>query len=87
VISQSGETADTLAAMREAQRRGPARCIVNVVGSTIGRRPAAGIYLHAGPRSWWRPAKAFTSQVVALALLTTLRSDGSADSRSSAAER
>jgi len=71
VISQSGETADTLAAMREAKRRG-ARAIglVNVVGSTIARESDGGIYLHAGPEIGVASTKAFTSQVVALALLT-----------------
>ena len=50
VISQSGETADTLAAMREAKRRGARTLgIVNVVGSTIAREDDGGIYLHAGP--------------------------------------
>src|SRR5215469_2532991 len=71
VISQSGETADTLAAMREAQRRGARTLgIVNVVGSTIAREAGAGIYLHAGPEIGVASTKAFTSQVVALALLT-----------------
>jgi glucosamine--fructose-6-phosphate aminotransferase (isomerizing) len=71
VISQSGETADTLAAMREAQQRGARTLgIVNVVGSTIARDAAAGIYLHAGPEIGVASTKAFTSQVVALALLT-----------------
>ena len=71
VISQSGETADTLAAMREAQRRGARTLgIVNVVGSTIAREADAGIYLHAGPEIGVASTKAFTSQVVALALFT-----------------
>jgi glucosamine--fructose-6-phosphate aminotransferase (isomerizing) len=71
VISQSGETADTLAAMREAKRRG-ARTVglVNVVGSTIARESDGGVYLHAGPEIGVASTKAFTSQVVALALLT-----------------
>ncbi len=70
-ISQSGETADTLAAIREAQRRG-ARTIglVNVVGSTIAREVDGGTYLHAGPEVGVASTKAFTSQVAALALLT-----------------
>ena len=70
-ISQSGETADTLAAIREAKRRG-ARTIglVNVVGSTIAREVDGGIYLHAGPEVGVASTKAFTSQVAALALLT-----------------
>ena len=71
VISQSGETADTLAAMREARTRGArAYGIVNVVGSTIARESGSGIYVHAGPEIGVASTKAFTSQVVALALLT-----------------
>ncbi len=71
VISQSGETADTLAAMREAKRRGARTLgLVNVVGSTIARESDGGIYLHAGPEIGVASTKAFTSQVVALALLT-----------------
>jgi glucosamine--fructose-6-phosphate aminotransferase (isomerizing) len=70
-ISQSGETADTLAALREAKRRG-ARTLgfVNVVGSTIAREVDGGIYLHAGPEIGVASTKAFTSQIAALALLT-----------------
>jgi glutamine---fructose-6-phosphate transaminase (isomerizing) len=69
-ISQSGETADALAAIREAKRRG-ARTIglVNVVGSTIAREVDGGIYLHAGPEIGVASTKAFTSQVAALALI------------------
>ena len=71
VISQSGETADTLAAMREAQQRGArALGIVNVVGSTIARESDGGIYTHAGPEIGVASTKAFTSQVIALALFT-----------------
>jgi len=72
-ISQSGETADTLAALREAKQRG-ARVmgIVNVVGSTIARESDFGIYLHAGPEIGVASTKAFTSQVVVLALFTIL---------------
>ena len=71
VISQSGETADTLAAMREAKRRGARTLgIVNVVGSTIAREDDGGIYVHAGPEIGVASTKAFTSQVIALALLT-----------------
>jgi glutamine---fructose-6-phosphate transaminase (isomerizing) len=71
VISQSGETADTLAAMREAKRRGAKTLgLVNVVGSTIAREDDGGIYLHAGPEIGVASTKAFTSQVAALALLT-----------------
>src|SRR5579859_919561 len=70
-ISQSGETADTLAAMREAKRRGAKTLgLVNVVGSTIAREDDGGIYLHAGPEIGVASTKAFTSQVIALALLT-----------------
>ncbi len=70
-ISQSGETADTLAAIREAKLRG-ARTIgvVNVVGSTIAREVDGGIYLHAGPEVGVASTKAFTSQVAALTLIT-----------------
>jgi len=71
VISQSGETADTLAAMREAKRRGArALGIVNVVGSTIARESDGGVYIHAGPEIGVASTKAFTSQVTALALFT-----------------
>ncbi len=71
VVSQSGETADTLAALREAKRRG-ARVmgIVNVVGSSIARETDFGVYLHAGPEIGVASTKAFTSQVAALALFT-----------------
>lgn len=70
-ISQSGETADTLAAVREAKSRG-ARTIglVNVVGSTIAREVHGGLYLRAGPEVGVASTKAFTSQVMALALVT-----------------
>src|SRR5437667_11470063 len=70
-ISQSGETADPLAALREAKRRGARTLgLVNVVGSTIAREVDGGIYLHAGPEIGVASTKAFTSQIVALALLT-----------------
>ena len=70
-ISQSGETADTLAALREAKQRGVATMgIVNVVGSTIARETDFGVYLHAGPEIGVASTKAFTSQIVALALFT-----------------
>jgi glutamine---fructose-6-phosphate transaminase (isomerizing) len=70
-ISQSGETADTLAAIREAKRRGGRTVgLVNVVGSTIAREVDGGIYLHAGPEIGVASTKAFTSQVAALALIT-----------------
>ncbi|HEX7051963.1 MAG TPA: glutamine--fructose-6-phosphate transaminase (isomerizing) [Longimicrobiales bacterium] len=69
-VSQSGETADTLEAMRAA-RAGASKVIgiVNVVGSTIAREADGGIYLHAGPEIGVASTKAFTSQVVALLLL------------------
>jgi glucosamine--fructose-6-phosphate aminotransferase (isomerizing) len=71
VISQSGETADTLAAMREAKRRGARTLgIVNVVGSSIAREADGGIYIHAGPEIGVASTKAFTSQVIALLLFT-----------------
>ncbi|HEY3279477.1 MAG TPA: glutamine--fructose-6-phosphate transaminase (isomerizing) [Gemmatimonadales bacterium] len=68
-ISQSGETADTLEAMRAARAAGSRVVgIVNVVGSTIARESDGGIYLHAGPEIGVASTKAFTSQIVALAL-------------------
>ena len=69
-VSQSGETADTLEAMRAARDSG-ARVIgvVNVVGSTIAREADGGIYLHAGPEIGVASTKAFTSQIVALTML------------------
>jgi len=73
VISQSGETADTLAAMREAQRRrAKALGIVNVVGSTIARESDGGVYIHAGPEIGVASTKAFTSQIMVLSLVTIL---------------
>ncbi len=71
VISQSGETADTLAALREAKRKGATVLgIVNQVGSTIARESDGGIYIHAGPEIGVASTKAFTCQVTALALFT-----------------
>jgi len=71
VISQSGETADTLGALREAKKKGAKTLgIVNVVGSTIARECENGIYLHAGPEIGIASTKAFTSQVVALIILS-----------------
>ncbi|MGI9037906.1 MAG: glutamine--fructose-6-phosphate transaminase (isomerizing), partial [Gemmatimonadota bacterium] len=67
-ISQSGETADTLAAMREARRRGaPVMGIVNVVGSTIARETDGGVYIHSGPEIGVASTKAFTGQLTVLA--------------------
>ena len=72
-ISQSGETADTLAALKEAKRKGVlAIGICNVVGSSIARESQAGVYIHAGPEIGVASTKAFTSQLVVLALVTLL---------------
>ena len=72
-ISQSGETADTLAAIREARRKGSKVFgICNVVGSSIARETDAGVYLHAGPEIGVASTKAFTSQVVVLTLMALL---------------
>ncbi|MCX7404717.1 MAG: glutamine--fructose-6-phosphate transaminase (isomerizing) [Planctomycetia bacterium] len=69
-ITQSGETADTLAALREVKRKGhPTLAICNTVGSTIAKESDGGIYLHAGPEIGVASTKAFTSQCVVLALL------------------
>jgi glutamine---fructose-6-phosphate transaminase (isomerizing) len=69
-ISQSGETADTLAAIREAKQRGGRTIgLVNVVGSTIAREVHGGLYLRAGPEIGVASTKAFTSQVAALAMV------------------
>jgi len=71
VISQSGETADTIASLREAKQKGVLTLgIVNVVGSTLSRETDAGVYLHAGPEIGVASTKAFTSQLSVLALLT-----------------
>jgi glucosamine--fructose-6-phosphate aminotransferase (isomerizing) len=73
VITQSGETADTLAGLRESKRRGhKVLAICNVVGSTIAREADGGIYLHAGPEIGVASTKAFTSQVTVLNLLALL---------------
>ncbi|MCH7870623.1 MAG: glutamine--fructose-6-phosphate transaminase (isomerizing) [Planctomycetes bacterium] len=69
-VSQSGETADTLAALREAKQRGALVLgVVNVVGSTLARESDAGIYLHVGPEIGVASTKAFTGQVAVLALM------------------
>lgn len=72
-ISQSGETADTLAALREAKQKG-ALClgICNAVGSSIARETEAGVFIHAGPEIGVASTKAFTAQLVVLALITLL---------------
>jgi glucosamine--fructose-6-phosphate aminotransferase (isomerizing) len=70
VISQSGETLDTLAALREARRKGyKVMAICNVVGSTIAREADGGIYQHAGPEIGVASTKAFTSQLLIAAML------------------
>jgi len=70
VISQSGETADTLAAVREAQSQNvPVYGICNTVGSTIARETDAGVYLHAGPEIGVASTKAFTAQVTVLTMI------------------
>ncbi len=83
VISQSGETADTLAALKEAKTKGiRVLGITNVVGSTIARESNGGVYIHAGPEIGVASTKAFTSQVTVLILLTLLlsrRKDMTAD--------
>ncbi len=72
-ISQSGETADTLAAVREAKLRGSKVFgIVNVVGSSIARETDGGVYIHAGPEIGVASTKAFTSQLTVLSLITVL---------------
>ncbi len=75
LISQSGETADTLAALREAKAKGVMVLgICNVVGSTIARESNAGVYIHAGPEIGVASTKAFTSQLTVLALITLMLS-------------
>lgn len=73
VISQSGETADTLAALREAKQKGALTLgICNVVGSTIARETDAGVYNHAGPEIGVASTKAFTTQVTVLTMMAIL---------------
>ncbi|OGC79365.1 MAG: glutamine--fructose-6-phosphate aminotransferase [candidate division Zixibacteria bacterium RBG_16_40_9] len=72
-ISQSGETADTLAAMREAKKKGVTVLgVCNVVGSTIARESDGGVYIHAGPEIGVASTKAFTSQIMVLSLISLL---------------
>ena len=72
-ISQSGETLDTLAAIKEARQKGATVIgIVNVVGSTIARETEAGVYIHAGPEIGVASTKAFTSQITVLSLIALL---------------
>src|SRR5206468_12908326 len=69
-ITQSGDAADTLAAVRESKRKGhPTLALCNVVGSSIARECDGGVYLHAGPEIGVASTKAFTSQVTVLTLL------------------
>jgi glucosamine--fructose-6-phosphate aminotransferase (isomerizing) len=69
-VSQSGETADTLAALQEAKQRGALTLgVVNVVGSSIARETDAGVYLHVGPEIGVASTKAFTAQVAVLAMM------------------
>ncbi len=73
VVSQSGETADTLAALRTAQERGALTLgVCNVVGSTIARDTDAGVYTHAGPEIGVASTKAFTTQVSVLAMMAIM---------------
>jgi glucosamine--fructose-6-phosphate aminotransferase (isomerizing) len=73
LISQSGETADTLAALREAKKFGATTIgVVNVIGSTIAREVDAGTYIHAGPEIGVASTKAFTCQLMSLALITLM---------------
>lgn len=82
VISQSGETADTLAALRLAREKGAlVMGICNVVGSTIARETLCGIYTHAGPEIGVASTKAFTAQVTVLYLLALTLSKGRTMSR------
>ena len=72
-LSQSGETADSLAAMKEAKRKGAGLLgIVNVVGSSISRETEAGVYNHAGPEMGVASTKVFTSQLTILTLMAVL---------------
>lgn len=72
-LSQSGETADTLAALREAKRKGASLLgVVNVVGSSISRETEAGVYNHAGPEIGVASTKIFTSQLTILTLMALL---------------
>lgn len=73
VISQSGETADTLAALREAKQKGATVLgVCNVVGSSIARETNGGLYLHAGPEVGVASTKAFTSQLTVLAMVALM---------------
>jgi len=72
-ISQSGETTDTMAAMREAKKQGATVLgLVNVVGSSIARETDGGVYIHAGPEIGVASTKAFSSQVIVLSLISIM---------------
>ena len=87
VISQSGETADTLAALREAKSQNvPVFAICNTVGSTIARESDAGVYLHAGHEIGVASTKAFTAQVTVLAMLALKLAQGNTLSEAKLAE-
>jgi len=76
-ISQSGETADTIAALKKVENYGVLRLgVVNAVGSTIARMTDAGVYCHAGPEQAVASTKAFVAQVTVLTLLALYLSDG-----------
>jgi glucosamine--fructose-6-phosphate aminotransferase (isomerizing) len=77
IVSQSGETADTLACLTELKRRGVRTLgVVNAVGSTIARMTDAGVYCHAGPEQAVASTKAFVAQVTVLTLLALYLSEG-----------
>jgi len=77
-ISQSGETADTIAALKKVENYGVLRLgVVNAVGSTIARMTDAGVYCHAGPEQAVASTKAFASQVTVLTMIALYLSDGS----------
>src|SRR5438309_1032818 len=78
VISQSGETADTIAALKKVEDYGVLRLgIVNAVGSTIARMTDAGVYCHAGPEKAVASTKAFIAQITVLTLIALHLSNGS----------
>jgi glucosamine--fructose-6-phosphate aminotransferase (isomerizing) len=80
VISQSGETADTIAALKKVKDYGVLKLgIVNAVGSTIARMTDAGVYLHAGPEQAVASTKAFIAQVTVLALIALRLNDGKSE--------
>jgi glucosamine--fructose-6-phosphate aminotransferase (isomerizing) len=79
-VSQSGETADTIAALKKVEKYGVLRLgVVNAVGSTIARMTDAGVYCHAGPEQAVASTKAFIAQVTVLALIALHLSNGSSE--------